>query len=239
MCKFRFVFSYDKYCFLKSRQSRQSSTLPILNQRLVYINEIYMDCRNSEMNDKYLFYLPTLILWHKITSLTIHDPSDLYQLRLLVSKMINLRTLELCYHFNYSSDANSNKQNLIDLLNDTSLCNILMSNGLQKLNLDTNGKYPDMIENIASLIVKQLPHLQIIELRLHDSQNIQVPEGLHILINGLPKLNFLIFHGSLRGGNEQHSKMRDLWKNSTRAYRMECYNPLIIIGASILYLWLY
>ncbi|CAF4472379.1 unnamed protein product [Rotaria sp. Silwood2] len=73
---------------------------------------------------------------------------------------------------------------------------------------------------------------------LMNGVNNQVPEALHILINGLPKLNFLIFRGGLTGGNQQHSKMRDLWKNSTRAYRMECYNPLINIDESILYLWL-
>jgi hypothetical protein len=196
-----------------------------------------MDGRRSEMNDKYLSYLPTIISCHQITTLAIDDPLDLCQLRLLVSKMINLRTLELYYHFNHKSDADSNKQNLIDFLNDTSLCNMLMSNGLQKLNLYTNWEYPDMI-GIASLIVKQLPHLQIIELNCGNSRNSQVLQALHILINGLPKLNFLIFHGGLRGGNQQHSKMRDLWKNSTRAYRMECYNPLITIDEPVLYFWL-
>jgi hypothetical protein len=196
-----------------------------------------MDGRNSEMNNKYLSYLPTIISWHKITSLRIADPLDLCQLRLLVSKMINLRTLELYYHFNRNSDVDSNQQNLVDLLCDTSLCNMLMSNGLQKLELYTDWEYPDMI-GIASLIVKQLPHLKIIELNCHNSRNSQVPEALHILINGLPKLNFLIFHGGLTGGNQQHSKMHDLWKNSTRAYRMEYYNPLITIDESVLYLWL-
>jgi hypothetical protein len=181
----------------------------------------------SEIKDEFLSYLPTISL-HQITSLKIDDPLDLCQLRLLLSKMINLRTLQLNYYFNYNLDDDSNKQYLIDLLNDTSLCTIHMSNGLQKLHLYTDWKYPDMI-GIAFLIVKGLPHLQIIELNCHNNQ---VPETLHILMNGLSKLTFLIFHGR----NEQLSKMRDLQKYSTRAYRMEFYNELA--GDKMLYVWL-
>ncbi|CAF2070201.1 unnamed protein product, partial [Rotaria magnacalcarata] len=127
------------------QQSRWSSTVSILNHRSVYINEI---C-NSEMNDKYLSYLSTTISWHQIASLKIIDPLDLRQLRLLVSKMINLRTLEVYYQFNDEDDADLNKPNLLDLLNDTFLCNMLMSNEFKKLNLHTNWEYPDMI-GIAS-----------------------------------------------------------------------------------------
>jgi len=54
-----------------------------------------------------------------------------------------------------------------------------MSNRLQKLNLYTDREYPDMI-GIASLIVKRLPLLQIMELNFHSSQ---VPETLHIPMN--------------------------------------------------------
>ena len=177
-------------------------------------------------------YLPTISSLHQITSLEIDDPLDLCQLRLLLSKMINLRTLQLNYHFNYNFDDDSNKQYLIDLLNDTSLCTTLMSNGLQKLHLYTNWKYPDMI-GIAFLIVKGLSHLQLIEFNCHNSQ---VPETVHILMNGLPKLTFLIFHGSWRGRNQQHSQMHDLQKYSARAYRMEYYNELA--GDRMLYVWL-
>jgi hypothetical protein len=185
----------------------------------------------SQMKDEFLSYLPTIASYHQITSLTIDDPLDLRQLRLILSKMINLRTLQLNYHFDYDSNDDSNKQNLIDLLNDTSLCNILMSNGLQKLHLYTDWEYPDMI-GIASLIVKQLPHLQIIELNCHDSQ---VPETLHILMNGLSKLTFLTFNGGWGGGNQPHSKMRDLQKYSTCAYRLEYDNALA--GDEMLYVW--
>jgi len=108
-----------------------------------------------------------------------------------------------------------------------------MSNGIQKLSLYTDWKHPDTIE-IASLIVKQLPHLEIIELNCFNSE---VPETLHILMNGLPKLNFIIFHGDLRSTNELHSKLRDLQKHNIRAYRMEYCNPLPY-GPAVLYVWL-
>jgi hypothetical protein len=231
MYKFLF-FSYDKWFFSKSGQSHWPSTVQALNNRLVCINQIDMPGDRSQIKDEFLSYLPTISSLDQITLLKIDDPLDLCQLRLLLSKMINLRTLQLNYHFDYDFDDDSNKQYLIDLLNDTSLCNILTSNGLQKLHLYTSWKYPDMI-NIAFLIVKGLPDLQIIELNCRNSQ---LPETLHILMNGLPKLAFLIFHGSRRDRNQQHPKMRDLQKYSTRAYRMEYYDELS--GERMLYVWL-
>jgi hypothetical protein len=89
--------------------------------------------------------------------------------------------------------------------------------------------------DIASLIVKQLPHLKIIELNCH---NRQVPETIHILMNGLPKLNFIIFHGGLRSVNELHSELRDLQKCNMRAYQMEYCNPLPYYEVGALYVWL-
>jgi hypothetical protein len=108
-----------------------------------------------------------------------------------------------------------------------------MSNGLQKLSLVTDSEHPETID-IACLIVKQLPHLEIIELNCF---NKEVPETLHILMNGLPKLNFIIFHGFLRSTNELHSKLRDLQKHNIRAYRMEYCNLSPYDGA-VLYVWL-
>ncbi|CAF4449017.1 unnamed protein product [Rotaria sp. Silwood2] len=216
-----------------NKQSHWSYTVPALNNCLACINNITLDGRRSQINDEFLSYLPTVVSWHQITSLTIGDPSDLCQLGLLLSKMIHLRSLELHYHFDYDFDDDSNKQNLIHLFNDTSLCNILMSNGLQKLHLYTNWDYPDII-SIAYLIVKQLPQMEIIELNCHNSS--QVPETLHILMNGLPKLNFIIFHGFLTGENQQESKMRDLQKHCRRAYRMEYRGSLTDV--TILNIWL-
>ena len=237
MHEFLLFFLLDKCYFVQSRQSRCSFTVPILKNRLVYVNKIYIDCRFFEMDDKYLSYLSTIISWYKITSLSIHDPLDLCQLRLLVLKMINLRTLELSYHFDRNSNDDSYQQNLIDLFNDTSLCNMLMSNGLQKLHLYSRQVYPDMI-GIASLLVKQLPHLQIIELSCHNHCDRQILEALHILINGLSKMNFIILHSGLTGKNQRHSIMHDPWKNSMRTYRIEYYIPSITIDETIVYFWL-
>ncbi|CAM4984113.1 unnamed protein product [Rotaria socialis] len=200
-------------------QSHWSCTLSTaVNNRLTCINQIALGGGCSPANDELLSYLLTIVSCRQITSLTIDDPFDLCQLRLLLSKMIHLRTLELFYHFNYDLDDERNKQNVIKLFNDILLCNILMSNGLKKLHFYTDWEYPDMI-GIVSLIVKQLPHLEIIEINCHNSSHI--PEILHILINGLPQLNFIVFHGWLTGENEQESKMRDLPNHCKRAYRME------------------
>jgi hypothetical protein len=195
-----------------------------------------MNGRYSEMNVKHLSYLSMIMSWHQVTLLDITNQLDLCQLRLLASKMINLRILTVLYQ-HHSNPDDLNQQNLIDFLSDTSLCNMLMTNGLQRLNLYANHSFSDMI-GIASLIVQQLPHLKIIELNCHNSRSIQIPETLHILINGLPKLNFIIFHGGLTGGDQQYSKMRDLSKNSTRTYQMKTYNPEIVFNLPMLYLWL-
>ncbi|CAF3639615.1 unnamed protein product [Rotaria socialis] len=215
-------------------QSHWSCTLSTaVNNRLTCINQIALGGGCSPANDELLSYLLTIVSCRQITSLTIDDPFDLCQLRLLLSKMIHLRTLELFYHFNYDLDDERNKQNVIKLFNDILLCNILMSNGLKKLHFYTDWEYPDMI-GIVSLIVKQLPHLEIIEINCHNSSHI--PEILHIVINGLPQLNFIVFHGWLTGENEQESKMRDLPNHCKRAYRME--NLREVADATILQVWL-
>ncbi|CAF4046120.1 unnamed protein product, partial [Rotaria sp. Silwood1] len=200
-------------------QSLCPYTVPVLNNRAACVNKIIMDSIPSQDNDEFLSYLPTVVSWHQITSLSIDDPFNLAQLHLLFLQTTNLRTLQLDCSLNPDSKDDSKEQNVIDLLNDASLCNILMSNGLQRLNLDMNWEHPNMTD-IAVLIVKRLPHLQVIEL---DCNNTQVPETLDILMKGLPKLNFIIFHGGLRSDVEEFTRMRDLRKYSTRAYRTENY----------------
>jgi hypothetical protein len=193
-------------------------------------------CQGMKTNDEYFSYLQSTISWHKITSLSIIELSNLCQLRWLISKMIDLRTLELMFYCNIG-DINLKMENLINFLNDTSLCNMLMSNGLKRLYVNTHWKIPDLTE-FVSLIVKQLPQLEIIEFRCENDDDIQLPEALHIFINGLSKLNFLIWYGDWRGGNEQYSKMCDLRKISMRSYQIEQYIPSEIIDETILFCWL-
>ncbi len=107
-----------------------------------------------------------------------------------------------------------------------------MSNRLKKLHLYTVSTYPDMI-GIALLIVKHLPHLQVIELHFHRREFF---ETLLILMNGLPKLNFIICHAILEGENRQHSKMHDLLEYSTRACRIEYCN--LCDSEPMLFVWL-
>ncbi|CAF4663269.1 unnamed protein product, partial [Rotaria sp. Silwood2] len=97
-----------------------------------------------------------------------------------------------------------------------------MSIGLQRLNLYMDWEHTT-ITDIAFSIVKRLPQLQVIEL---DFYNSQVPETLDILINRLPKLNFLIVHDGLWQDDQKFSRICDLRKYGTRAYRTEYYSPL-------------
>lgn len=204
------------------------------NNRSVSVNQITFFQMASEINNEFLSYLPITISWHHITSLNIHNPFDLSQLRFLVSNMTHLRTLELNHDDNRISEFDSKDINIIDLLNDTSLCNTLMSHGLQRLNLDTNGNHPGTTD-IASLIVKQLPHLKIIEFNCHNEQALQT---LHILMNDLLQLSFIIFHCPLTSIGGLHSNLSDLQTYNGRAYRMEYTNAFPWVEAGTLYVWL-
>ncbi|CAF4896214.1 unnamed protein product [Rotaria socialis] len=232
---FLYKDDYSIKAFTLPRKDKYLCAYTYFNKNIVHVQS-HWSCTLSTALNNSLTCINTVALnvsCRQITSLTIYNSFDLYQLRLLLSKMIHLRTLELFYQFDYDLDDERNKQNVIKLFNDTSLCNMLMSNGLKKLHFYTDWEYPDTI-GIVSLIVKQLPHLEIIELNCQNGS--QVPETLHILINGLPKLNFIIFHGVLTGENEQESKMRDLPNHCKRAYRMEDLREHT--NAPILHVWL-
>ena len=222
-------------CSRKSRQSRWPYSMSSVNNRLACINEIRLFDMRSQINNEFVSYLPILISWNHITFLTVKNPFDLSQLRSLVSKMINLRTLKLYYDSYRISEYNSKKKvNIIDLLNDTSLCKMLMSNGLQKVLVDTDLEHPDTTE-IASLIIKQLPHLKIIEFNCH---NAKIAETIHILMGGLPELNFISFDSYFGDVNKLHSKLCDLQKYNMRTYRLEHGDPLPGYGVGAIYVWL-
>ncbi len=127
------------------------------------------------------------------------------------------------------------EETLIDLLNDASLCNMLMSNGLRQLNLFIAFTQSNLI-NIAYLIVERLPHLQVIEL---NGITCELVEMSHILINGLSKLNFLTLSGGHENGSKfgliYEGKLRDLQNSNTRFFRMEV---LKTINNDTLFVWL-
>jgi hypothetical protein len=144
---------------------------------------------DAAIDNEFLSYVPFIVLWHQITLLSIDDPFNLSTLYSLFSQMSNLRTLDLnCSLDSRSDDNNLRQRTLISFLNDIRLCNMLTSNRLRQLNLWIQWDQPNLID-VTYFIAERLSHFQIIELRC---VGCQVAEILHILTNGLQKLNFLI-----------------------------------------------
>jgi hypothetical protein len=176
-----------------------------------------MSVYSDQINKDFLSLSPSIVAWHQITSITIAQPFNSIHLYFLLSRTTNLRTLQLHYRSGYDTRFHLKEETLIDLLNDTSLCKMLTSNGLRQLNIFPTSKQPNLI-NTAYLIVERLPHLQIIELT---NINSQVTEVSHILINGLEKLNFLSILGEWECGQLYEKQLRDLQNSITRSFRTE------------------
>jgi hypothetical protein len=172
---------------------------------------------DDQLNEEFLSFSPPIVPWHQITSLKILQPFNSTYFHFLFSRMTNLRTLDLIYKSYFGDEIDLEEENLIDLLNDTSLCNMLMSNGLRQLNLFTDDLQANLI-NIAYSIVERLIHLEVIE--LHGS-GCQLVEMAHILINGLSKLTFLTLDGSRDHGKIYEKKLRDLQNSNTRSFQTE------------------
>ena len=135
-----------------------------INSQLFRYNTIIMSDDYDQINDEFLSLSPSIVAWHQITSLNIAQPFNSTHLYFLFLHTTNLRTLELHYRSEYDSKRYLKEETLIDLLDDTSLCDVLLSNGLRQLNLFPSSKQPNLL-NIVHLIVERLPHLQSIELQ--------------------------------------------------------------------------
>ncbi|CAF4328177.1 unnamed protein product [Rotaria sp. Silwood2] len=201
------------------------------NSQLFRCNRITMSDYYDKINDEFLSLSPSIVAWNQITSLNIAQPFNSIHLYFLFSQTTNLRTLELHYRSEYDDKRYLKEETLIDLLDDTSLCNMLMSNALRQLNLSPASKQPNLV-NIAYLIVERLRHLQVIELQ---DINWQVTEMSHILINGLSKLNFLTISGECNCGQLYEKQLRDLQNSNTRSFRTEVPNT---IDEDTLFVWL-
>ncbi|CAF2456258.1 unnamed protein product [Rotaria sp. Silwood2] len=210
---------------------------PLSDNRCIFTNQwsrcnkIIMSEDYDRMNEEFLSFSPPIVRWHQVTSLSITEPFNRNHLHLLFSQATNLRTLELHYRAEYDPKAYLKQETLIDLLNDSSLCNMLMSNGLRQLNVFTVWQQLNLL-NTAYLIVEQLPNLQIIE--LHGSAR-EFVEVSHILINGLLKLSFLMINGILGRAKLYDKKLRDLQNSNTRSFRTEVLNTR---DDDILFIWL-
>ncbi|CAF2892206.1 unnamed protein product [Rotaria sp. Silwood2] len=203
----------------------------IFTNQWSHCNKIIMSEDYDRMNEEFLSFSPPIVPWHQVTSLSITEPFNRNHLHLLFSQATNLRTLELHYRAEYDPKAYLKQETLIDLLNDSSLCNMLMSNGLRQLNVFTVWQQLNLL-NTAYLIVEQLPNLQIIE--LHGSAR-EFVEVSHILINGLLKLSFLMINGILGRAKLYDKKLRDLQNSNTRSFRTEVLNTR---DDDILFIWL-
>jgi hypothetical protein len=117
--------------------------------------------------------------------------------------MTNIRTLELHYQDEDDLEIDWKRETLVNVVNDASLCNVLMSNDLRQLNLftiDDNGELNGIKDQLIQMA--------------------------HILINGLLKLNFLTFIGSLQEGKIYEKKLRDLQNSNTHSFQTEVPNTM-------------
>ncbi|CAF4350606.1 unnamed protein product, partial [Rotaria socialis] len=202
----------------------------VFNSQLFRCNAIIMN-EDYRINDKFLSLLPPVVLWHQVTSLSIPHPFNSTHLHLLFSQTTNLRILELHYRREFEYKVDSKRKTLIHLFNDTSLCNMLMSNGLRQLNLFPAFDQTNLIK-IGNLIVKRLSSLQVIKL---ESVNVKLIEMSHILINGLEKLSFLTIIGADNYGEIYDQGLRDLQNSNTRSFRTEVPKT---IDENTLFVWL-
>jgi len=176
----------------------------------------------DQKNDEFLSFSPSIVPWHQITSFIIIQAFNSTHLHCVMSQMTNIRKLELHYQDENDLEMGWERENFVKVVDDTSLCNMLMSNGLRQLNLFTindNGK--SNWRNIANLIIERLYHLKIIELHGMEDQLIQMA---HILINVLSELNFLTFVGNLEEAKINEKKIHDLQNSNTRSFRTEIPN---------------
>ena len=175
--------------FFHFRQHRWVSNEQALNSRWFHCNEIQMTINYDQKIDEYLSLSPSVVCWDRITSISIYQPFISSHLRVLLSKTINLRILTLTYlSERLDSDFFKNKTR-IDVINDESLCEILTSNGLRQLNLNTY-LCQSNLTNLGYRAIERLPYLEVIEMN-GCLQQLQLIKMASILINGLSKLNFV------------------------------------------------
>jgi hypothetical protein len=179
---------------------------------------------NGQINEKFLSFSPPIVPWHQITALSIAEPFHRNHLHLLLSQATNLRTLELRYKAIWDCKIHWEEETLIDLLNDSFLCNMLMSNGLRQLNLFIVWQQPNLLDIVYSVIAR-LPHLEIMEIHGHVHE---IVEMSHILINGLNKLSFLMLQDISGCAEIYEKKLLDKQRIlNSRSFRTEVPNPTI------------
>ncbi len=232
MGKIKSIFFEEIMFFLELRQSQWPSNKHDLNKRWLHCNEIMMSYRVDQINGEFLCLSPNIICWDRVTSLCILQPFNSTYLHVLFTQTTNLRILSLIYLLtSHSDELCLRDKTLIDLINDQSLCNILMSHGLRQLNLCICSGHKNLT-NLAHLIVDRLPYLEAIQLNMND---VELIEMASIFINGLSKLSFVALSGST-DIYSVYQKEITLCNSNTRAFRMEMSNEGI--NSNTLLIWL-
>lgn len=222
----------NKDFFSQCRQSHWPSRIEPLKSRAEYTDNLWMSLWQCRNRDEFLSHSSTVNLLQKITSFYFTNPFDLSAARLILSAMIHLRYLRINYVFDYDLSDECKNEHVMNFFSDTSLCNILTSNRLQKLNVFSGSRGPNKT-HMASLIVKGLPNLQSVEL---SSLKSDIFEILLRFLNVQSNLTFVACYTRRMNTNEQHSLLSDLQKSTTRPYRIECANAFR--GETQFYLWL-
>ncbi len=211
-----FSITYILYYFRQNRWSHDTHTS---NIQLLQCSKIRMSECYNEINEKFLCCSPPIIPWHQITSIDIPLLFNSTFLHRLISQLTSIRKLELEYLDRNDYEPRLKEETLINIINDSSLCAMLMANGLRQLNLSVEKvAFTSNSVEIANLIVERLFRLEIMKL---DGFSHQLLQMTPILINGLPKLSFFTFIGNLQEGKINEKKLHDLNNSITRSFRTE------------------
>ena len=118
--------------------------------------KIMMTEQYAEMNDKFLSSSPPIVPWHQITSVHIPQPFDSTLLHRLISQLTNIRKLQLEYRNGDDFEHRLKENTLVSIINDVSLCDMLMANGLRQLSLSTQEAFYILCwVEVANLIVER------------------------------------------------------------------------------------
>lgn len=194
------------------RQNQCSSTV-----ELVQWNEIRINGHFNEVDEQVFYSSLSIIPWHQITSIDIPQLFNRTFLHRLISQLTNLRKLKLEYLDRTYSHSYCKDETLLNILNDCSLCAMLMANGLRQLVLSVEkAAFTSTSIEIANLIVQRLCHLEIVTLDGFSDQLLQMTP---ILLNGLRKLSFFTFIGNIEENQINEKKLHDLQHSITRSFR--------------------
>ena len=84
------------------------------------------------------------------------------------------------------------------------------------------------VNRVARMIVKRLPRLEIVEMVCIEDD---MPRFMHTLINGLPKLTFLLANCGTLCGTSNELQLRALQTLNTRPFRTDIHDSLDMVAS--------